>query len=154
MKKSGILPILLLLFVCGQRAAAQDSGAGAGLIIGSPTGISGKYWLNQKNAIDAGVGYSLVSGSEKFTMHVDYIYHIPGLIETKEDIPVYYGFGGRINAERHESASLGARGVIGAVWFIKKYPVDMFVEAAPVFNLLPETSLDFDIALGARYFFN
>ena len=42
MKKLMIVAVIM----CGMHVNAQDSGFGAGLMLGSPTGISVKYWLS------------------------------------------------------------------------------------------------------------
>ncbi|MBI3766102.1 MAG: hypothetical protein HY277_06330, partial [Ignavibacteriales bacterium] len=39
---------------------SQDRGFGIGILIGEPTGVSVKGWLNATNAIDAGVAWSFV----------------------------------------------------------------------------------------------
>jgi hypothetical protein len=153
MRKGITFIAFLLLLLTSINLKAQDSGTGIGIIIGNPTGISGKHYLNDNNAIDLGLGYSLVSGKEKFTMHIDYLYQLNNFFETKEEIALYYGFGARFNAQRYASSSFGARGVIGSAFFLEEQPIDIFAEAAPVFNLLPETSIDFDLGIGIRYYF-
>lgn len=144
----------LLGLVLLVNANAQEKGYGLGLMIGEPTGISGKYWIDEETALSGGLAYSFTSANKGFSFHADYIYHIPSLIQTNEKIPFYYGFGFRIRTKEKTEGSLGVRGVAGIVWQRNDYPLDIFLEAAPVFKLLPETNLDFDAALGIRYYFN
>jgi hypothetical protein len=40
-----ILCIIILLLL-GTISSAQDTGYGIGIIFGEPSGLSGKYWLN------------------------------------------------------------------------------------------------------------
>ncbi len=149
---NSIRKILFLLIVSVSISFAQKSGYGFGVMIGEPTGISAKYWFDTETAVSGGLAYSILSGNSKVSLHADYIYHLPGIIDFKnEEIPFYYGFGFRLRTGG--SSSLGVRGVTGFVWQRNDYPVDIFLEAAPVFLLLPETKLEVDFALGARYYF-
>lgn len=142
---------LILLFA--QNINAQDKGLGLGLMAGEPTGISGKYWVSSTNAFDFGIAYSFAGSNNSFSLHADYLYHLFNAIETEYTLPVYYGFGARMRTNENSKLGLGARGVIGLALLSDKYPVDFFLEVAPVFQLIPETELNFDIAIGARYYF-
>ena len=57
MIKPVVLLILAAILLCG-TASAQDSGFGLGVILGEPTGISGKLWLGGKTAIDGATAWS------------------------------------------------------------------------------------------------
>jgi hypothetical protein len=131
----------------------QDKNIGLGLMIGEPTGISEKYWTSTTNAWDFGLGYSFVNSQNKISVHADYLYHINDLIKAKYRIPFYYGFGVRLRFHNNESSSIGGRGVAGLVLLADEIPIDAFFELAPVFNLFPSTSLNFDAAIGSRYYF-
>ena len=131
---------------------AQDNGLGIGIILGEPTGVSGKYWISETNAVDFGLAYSFVGWDNSLSLHADYLYHIFDAIKTEYTLPVYYGFGARLRTNENSKIGLGARGVIGLALLSDKYPIDFFFEVAPVFQLIPETELNFDIGIGARYF--
>lgn len=150
MPKLKLAFLILALFSTG--IFAQRTGYGVGLILGEPTGISAKYWLDNESALNAGLAYSFTTANKGFSLHLDLINHLPSNIYPKENIPFYYGFGVRIRSKARTSGSLGVRGVAGLVWQHKKYPVDIFAEVAPVFQLLPETNLLFDLAIGGRYY--
>lgn len=152
MKKYFILLIFVMLFL-SIKTEAQEKGFGLGIMIGKPSAISGKYWLNSNNAIDFGFGYSLFDDAG-FTLHSDFLHHQHGLIDSREKIALHYGFGFRLSANDNNDTSLGARGVVGLTWISTKLPIDAFIELAPVFKLIPKTVLDFDLALGARYYFD
>ena len=87
------------------------------------------------------------------SLHVDYLYHIDDLIQTSEKIPFYYGFGMRLRLNDKENG-LGVRGVAGIIYNLHEYPVELFFEVVPVFQLFPETALKLDAAVGGRYYFN
>ena len=155
MKKLHLI-FFTVLIICSltKTTIAQDRGLGLGIILGEPTGISGKYWLNESNAVDFGIAYSFVGSSSSASLHADYLYHLFNAIESDYILPVYYGFGGRLRTNEDSEVGLGARGVIGVALFSERYPLDFFFEIAPVFQLIPETELNFDVGIGARYFFN
>ncbi len=131
--------------------SAQEKGFGAGVILGAPTGVALKYWINNSNAFAGGVAYSFFSSHTGVSLHVNYLSHAKKFKIQRQTFLPYYGFGGKTCFS--EKTSLGARGVLGVSWLYKKRPVDVFLEVAPIFNLLPATDISFDVALGARYFF-
>lgn len=141
-----------LLLIINSVSYAQEKGFGLGIMLGEPTGFSAKYWLNNNNAVDLGLAYSLFHSQSSVSIHADYVYHAFDVIKSEYKIPIYYGFGGRIR-NYSSKTYLGARGVAGIVYLDKKYPFDAFFEIAPVFNLIPETSLHFDLGIGVRYYF-
>ncbi len=81
MKKIQLCPIILLLLA--SSAMAQDRGFGLGVILGEPTGLSGKYWTSSTNAIDGGLAWSFRHAGF-FHVHADYLWHYPLRTETPE----------------------------------------------------------------------
>jgi hypothetical protein len=149
-----VLPVVfLILLFLSIKINGQGKGFGAGIMIGEPTGLSAKYWLDDDNALDFGLAYSFVRSNSALSMHADYIYHAFDVIKSNYRIPLYYGFGARIRLVNDADNSLGARGVIGIAWLSDEAPFDVFFEVVPVFNLFPETALNLDAAIGARYYF-
>ncbi|MFZ5947523.1 MAG: hypothetical protein ACOYU5_06095 [Stygiobacter sp.] len=149
MKKT--LLFILFTSILTTEIISQEKGFGIGVMIGEPTGISAKYWLDNSTAVDFGLAYSLFHSKSSFSFHADYVIHNYELIKSNYKIPIYYGVGGRIRLYSNNTY-LGARGVAGILYIDKNYPFDVFFEIAPVFNLLPETSLHLDLAIGARYY--
>ncbi len=152
MKK--IILLMFFILVSASNLFAQDKGIGAGIIFGSPTGISGKYWIDKTNAVDAALGWDFIESASRLSFHCDYLFHNYSIIEAQIVVPVYYGFGLRMRFKSGEKGSTGIRGVIGASLYLKNQPIEIFAEAAPSFRLLPSTGLDFDAGFGARYYFN
>lgn len=152
--KKFFLIVCLIVSLTSLKSFSQDKGFGLGVILGEPTGISGKYWVDNEHALDFGLAYSFVHPNKTFSLHGDYLLHLPNLIKSSYRFPVYYGFGARIHFGNKDGNTLGARGVIGILWMHDSLPIDAFIELAPVFNLFPETSLHFDFAIGGRYYFN
>jgi hypothetical protein len=153
MKPNLILISLLYLLISFSQLYSQTNKFGLGIILGEPTGISGKYWLEEKKAIDFALGYGLLGDKSRFSLHVDYLYHTDNDFIENLGMPVYYGFGVRLRTHSSERGSLGVRGVMGVLQNLDKYPVEIFLEVVPVFQLLPETKLKLDAAIGGRYYF-
>lgn len=145
-----IFPLLLSLSTI---IFAQESGLGAGIMLGEPSGLSGKYWLDDSTAADFGIAAGLFGESAGFSLHADYLYHNKNLIEWKYKLPVYYGFGVRMRFPSGDQFNFGVRGVVGVLLYLKEYPMDVFFEMAPSFRLLPTTGLNLDLAIGSRYYF-
>lgn len=145
--------VFLIISLTTSKSFSQERKFGLGIILGEPTGISGKYWLSDKHALDFGIAYSFAHVHSSFSLHGDYLIHNSSWIRSGEPLSVYYGFGARIHFSNKDENTLGARGVIGIVWISHSLPIDAFIEAAPVFNLFPSTSLHLDLAIGGRYFF-
>jgi hypothetical protein len=147
-----ILTILAAMFMANTRAHAQDNGFGVGIIIGEPTGFSGKYWLNSTTAIDGGLAWSFVKGTA-FHIHADYLLHSSNIFKPERHLNLYYGGGLRLKTEGNDGARFGVRGVIGVDLFMIGAPVDFFLEAAPVMDFNPSTELTFNGGIGVRWFF-
>ena len=150
MKKIFLTIVIFLGFTFSY--SAQPGETGLGLMIGSPTGFSAKHWLNKKNAISAGLGFSLINES-RVNISIDYLYHLYDQFESEEEIPFYYGFGVRLLAKKNKEGIFGIRGVAGLNWFPRNKKFDLFFEIAPIFELIPETAMDMDASIGARYYF-
>ncbi len=153
MKRISLAIVILIIIFSASGLRAQESGFGLGIMVGEPTGFSAKYWVDEDNAFDFGLAYSFVRKFSALSIHADYLYHAFDVVKSEYRLPVYYGFGGRLRFVNNSDNALGARGVIGIAWLNDQAPLDVFLELVPVFNLLPKTSLDLDIALGARYYF-
>lgn len=144
----------------GLRSA--DKGTfGIGIILGEPTGISARLYLNDDTAVQAGVGFAFIG--DGLHAHADYVLH-PLILQTRDSfvLPVYVGPGVRIiNYEKgrdNHVFTLGIRGVAGLLFDLKTVPLDAFVEVAGVieFGFADDDGgfgLSFNAAAGARYYF-
>ncbi len=124
-----------------------------GVILGEPTGISMKLWLNGSNALDGAVSWSLRErGEDKIHLHADYLWHDFDLINHESGLfPLYYGFGGRIIFK--DKTQLGFRAPLGISWYLSGAPLDFFVEIAGIIDIVPETDFDLNAGIGIRYIF-
>lgn len=141
---------ILGLITLPSDVVAQKEGFGIGLIIGEPTGISGKYWTGQTTAFDGGVAWSFVDNGA-LHIHSDFLKHIFDLIPVGSgDLPLYFGGGARISVG--EEFRFGIRGVVGLNYMFENAPVDVFIEFAPIFDFVPGTAFAMNGGIGVRYF--
>lgn len=151
--KNNLAKILLLVTIFSGAAFAQSNGFGLGIILGEPTGISAKYWTTSNTAFDFGLGYSLKKNS-RLHLHADYLFHIKNLAHTNENISFYYGPGARLRVVENGDSRLGFRFDVGLVWIPRNAPVDVFLEIAPLLDIIPSTDFTVNGGIGVRFFFN
>lgn len=160
--------LALAALVTGGAASAQaeeEKGAfGLGILVGEPTGVSGKLYLTDDQAIAAGVGGAVVVRG--IQVHADYLVH-PWILESTDTfvLPAYIGPG--LRALSHDRGSglddafhVGPRGTIGLLFDFRQVPLDVFVEVAGIFEYRASSDGDhrgfgFDLNAGAgvRYYF-
>ncbi len=149
--------LLIISFICVtfsiSNSYTQSKSFGIGIILGEPTGLSAKYWTSGVNAFDFGLGYSFEKNSN-LHLHGDYLFHIDGVVKASERISIYYGPGIRLKLREDNGSRLGVRGVLGGFWIPRGSIVDVFVEIAPVMDLVPATKFSFDGGIGVRFFLN
>ena len=109
--------------------------------------------------MDGAVAWSL-GKNYTFHIHADYLLHKFNLIKVeKGSLPLYYGIGGRIKIRdddrnvNNDDDVIGVRFPVGLDYIFEGAPFDLFVEIVPVLDLAPDTDLDFNGAIGFRYWF-
>jgi hypothetical protein len=162
---------LISIALCGLGAAPASAQAvekgslGVGIVIGEPTGVCAKMYLEDDQAIQAALGFTFVSGG--FHVHADYVFH-PWILEEREafTLPAYIGPGVRVMQHRagrdaDDDFRIGPRAVIGMLFDFKEIPLDVFVEVAGIVELRFGSSDDnvnglgfaLNGGLGGRYYF-
>ncbi len=148
-----MVTIALMLIGFSSTAIAEKGPFGLGIVAGEPTGINAKYFFDKKNAIDGTIGWSF-SGDNDFYISADYLYHIYSLIKvSKGELPLYFGVGGRVIFRENRSDKVGVRVPVGLDYLFADLPIDIFVEIVPVLELTPDTELDLEAGIGARFWF-
>jgi len=82
--------ILLIVSLAANVSAMERKKFGIGVIIGEPTSITGKYMIDNNNAIDAGIGWD-ISGDNNLHIYGDYLFHLYDVEVPKGKLPIYYG---------------------------------------------------------------
>ncbi len=163
-----LVAVGLILFHA-DYATANPAGKnfGLGIILGGPTAITGKYWLNNQVAIDGGLAFSL---SDYVLIYGDYLFHYPRPIHQPgaffSDLSFYLGAGGNLVVTTNErsntdnylgkksgSVGLGVRIPFGLEWQPAQPPLGVFVEIVPGISVVPATSLLVQGGVGIRYYF-
>ena len=145
--------LVLCFILCSALSYAQNKGLGVGIILGEPTGLSGKYWLSNKTAVDGGLAWSFVKGSS-LHIHGDYLWHVFDALKAEDEtIPLYFGIGGRIKLGDKETGRVGVRIAGGVDFMVYSVPLDIFLELAPIMDLVPATQSGLNGGIGARFFF-
>jgi hypothetical protein len=141
--------ISILLFMVSFSVMAGKRGVGISL--GNPTGLNGKYWLDEKKAVDASLGVSLGVHSD-FSMHSDYLFHQKDAFYFNDVHPLdlYFGLGGRM--EFADDIELGIRLPVGLVHEFKEENAELFFETAPIIEIFSKKGLELHLLFGARYY--
>jgi hypothetical protein len=138
---------------------AEKGTLGVGLIIGEPTGISAKLYLEDDKAIQAAIGSAFIGGG--LQAHGDFVLH-PLILQDRESfvLPVYVGPGLRFiqyTGGRGEDShfAVGLRGVVGMLFDFKDVPLDVFVEVAGVleYDFTEGWGPALNAGAGVRYYF-
>jgi hypothetical protein len=132
----------------------QAGTVGLGPLFGEPMGLGAKVWLSQKAAIDAGAAWSFVD-PDGCQLHGDFLYHIFDLFQVGEgEMPLYFGVGGRVKFVEHGDNRAGIRGPVGVSYLLHRSRLEVFAEVAPVLDVSPTTTLEWNGGVGLRYYFH
>ena len=122
---------------------------GAGIILGEPIGPNVKYWINSKAAVDFGLGFD-----DDVTVYSDFLWHDWNILPqpSKGTLAGYLGLGVRYEETKGDD-KFGFRTVAGVGYWIESYPIEVYLELAPVFQVSPDTDTELDGGIGVRYYF-
>lgn len=150
MTRTVVLCVLVATVIAGS-AFAQEADFGLGVILGEPTGLSGKLWMSEHTAVDAAIAWSF-GDKDALHLHADYLVHNMRLIQVDVGtLALYFGVGARLKFD--DDDSLGVRIPIGLTYLFQDAPVDIFIEVVPLLDLVPDTEFNPNAAIGVRYFF-
>jgi hypothetical protein len=144
---------------------------GLGLMLGAPTGLTGKYFLSGDTAIDFGIGaIGYYRGRDGLHLHADFLWHPVTLAKAEPFwLPLYFGVGGRFfsfdddiddnDIDDTEGFALGVRAPVGIAMDFNNVPLDVFFELALVVDFLFDyyddgVDVDLNGAIGLRYWFD
>lgn len=137
--------------------SGEEHRFGAGIILGDPTGVSLKYWLNDTMAIDGALGASFNDDDDndsEFYMHADVLWHNFDLLKVpKGRLPVYFGVGGLLRFRDDEDNQLGVRIPVGLSYMFDDLPIDIFAEIGPAIDVVPDVRGEVTGGIGIRFWF-
>jgi hypothetical protein len=163
MKRCKFIIVILTLFYVGFAGSICRLNAvsklGGGFILGDPSGLTAKLFLDDIYALDCGIGPSAYDG---FYLYADFLRHFGDLFPVKE-LAMYVGIGaGFQNHDRyrhdnrhdddHEN-SLEVRMPFGVEYTFKNLPIGIFIEIVPSTDIIPDFDFNLRGGTGARYYF-
>lgn len=149
----------VLLILIPVLTFAQNRAYGLGIVLGTPTGLSGTIHLSEKAVIASHAGWSF-HGNRKFHATCTYQFMFPYAIRNErgvatKDVVPYLGVGGRLllreTPDDETEAHLGVRIGGGVEYYVEQF--GFFLELFPVVDIAPETEMDWEGGLGARFYF-
>jgi hypothetical protein len=141
---------------------------GLGIMLGAPSGLSGKYFLGPDTAIDFGVGIIRYRPYDRgrdgnVHIHADFLLHPVSLASVEPfELPLYFGLGARVwdfddDENNDDGFAIGVRAPVGIAFDFNNVPLDVFVELALVLDFFvsyrDQLGIDFNGAVGVRYYF-
>lgn len=139
------------------HAASARSGFGLGLVLGEPTGLTAKLWLDDSSALQFHLSWDFTDAA--VVLSGDYLYHLDVLGVHTPDLDLLLTLGGGVKVGQHtqraneEPLFVGLRVPVGLSMPFKAMPLELFLEAVPGVRLLSKVGFDIDLGLGARWFF-
>jgi hypothetical protein len=168
---SVIAAALTLAFVAQADARPRPAGRGGkkfqanktfglGLMLGAPSGLTGKFFLSRDTALDFGVGVYEGYRDDGIHLHFDFLWH-PVVLATNPTfwLPLYFGVGARYFDHNRgaDDDHLGVRVPLGISFDFQRVPLDVFIELAFVLDFIVHDNhdrADLNAAVGIRYYFN
>ncbi len=157
--KTKIIFLIIILISNNLFAAKQTTETktkqrgffGIGIIIGEPSGITLKYWLDKNSGIDLALAWSFEKEAS-LRIHGDYLWHFKDVLNVPHgEFMPYIGGGLLINIS--DKAKIGIRVPFGIEYFLSSIPIEIFLELVPVLNIVPATTMGANVGLGIRFYF-
>jgi len=145
----------LLCWIFTPKNASAYSNTGVGLMLGVPSGVTGRSWVSDENSIDYGAGWSIVDGN-RFQVHADYLWARPHTFELNEEkFDLFFGGGVGVRTKSGSNDNevvFGPRLPVGISYLFKNPDLELFALTALNLGLLPSFDVYFDLHVGARFY--
>lgn len=146
--------ILLLALLCG--SAQADESTGIGLILGVPSGLTARHWMESDQSIEANVGWSLFS-KNRLHLNASYLWNKNDVLELKDEtFDVFFGGGLSIRSKSGVADGelvFGPRLPVGVSYFFVDPKIEAFGQAGLNIGIIPSSDIYFDAVLGLRFYF-
>jgi hypothetical protein len=138
---------------------------GLGAVVGSPTGLSVNYFLNETHTIHTTLAYNL-SGDKDLELGSHYTWRKNDLNIDSLKLGWFYGAGAMLTFRDHDNNNsrnhndnhdddidLGPSGTIGLFHEFTEVPLELFLKGNLTLNLIGNTDVDGDAMIGLHYNF-
>lgn len=158
-----VLLFLLLAFNESYSFSPKGKTFGFGIMLGEPTGLTGKYWLEKDKALAFALGNSYLGN---LRIGADYLFHFNAF--ESRIVNLYAGpgmamglgdSGGWWYKDKKEKwykdrgeIGIGIRGVCGINIVPKNSPLEIFIEAGLMIGIVPGLYSNFEGAAGIRFY--
>lgn len=147
MKKTMLVIVIVLLLMTSLFASERYTGIGAGLTVGYPAGLTGRYDLDGMRIV-ANVSTPYGSG----------IYLDGGvLFQIAEvaiaDIPFFIDGGAQLSIGAFGGFYFTVNALANMSWYVPSAPIEVYAYIAPGMLISPKIDFDFKGGLGALYYF-
>lgn len=144
---------LLIVASCGFVSYAHADNA-VGVVLGDPTGISGRMSLDSQHSLEGAFAYSS-SSYEGLHLRATYLWDRARTFQTAADpLYMYYGLGLRVisisRGKYDGDIAFGPRAPIGVLYNIDNPNLELFAELSLAVDLVPKTDVDIDGGIGVR----
>lgn len=130
------------------HAAFPDGDLGVGAELGSPLGLTAKYWVSDMFAIDGGMGYGNAA-----VFYADALFNSwrLGPILSSGKTNMYAGLGPRVASD--DGGQFALRTIVGMGYWPNGEPIELFAQVGPTFKITPDNDVGIDGSVGIRYYF-
>ncbi len=138
---------------------AEKGAFGVGIVLGEPTGLCAKLYLDDDTAIQGALGFNVYDTG--IQVNAEYVFH-PWIVQERDAfvLPIYFGPGVRFiqydgGRDGEEHYAVGLRGVVGMLFDFKEVPLDVFLEVAGVleYDFTEDAGAALNLGAGVRYYF-
>jgi hypothetical protein len=153
-----------------QAQPAKGGDFGLGVILGDPSGFTGKVFFSPTQALDFHIGIAGFYRHGELGVYADYLFHFDtGLRSSVLALPIYFGPGlglvfdyddgyryctkFRCYDWRDNGVWFALRVPVGVALWFKKFAGEVFLEVIPTLYLIRHADFDLDVAAGFRYYF-
>lgn len=154
MKKLLVISTVFFLFNVG-KINAQSYDAALGLRLGFPTGLTGKFFISETDAIEGLLFFDFRNDVQSigitglYERHAD-PFNIPELL-------LFYGIGGGLGVWTHDGENsgglaVGLDAIVGIEYNIPEVPINVSLDIKPNLQLIPNVGFgNINAALSVRY---
>jgi hypothetical protein len=143
--------------LASNRYVGQPQQLSMGAFFSGQVGASATYILSATNAVDIAVSQEM-GGDQNTAGWADYLFIYPNSFAMMDwSFGWYWGGGVKIRTENNpdveEEYMAGPRAAAGITSALDSWPIELYGETAFTYHVTQATKTEFDIAIGARYYF-